>query len=422
MACSATTTRDSNIDDSPVVVRDARFGAGRSLVAGDIHEKERAIDIFAALLESARSSFGGDHVECAPAYYEYGNALFRHYLQQQHQREQAEGYRVDDMKQEDDVTMHSKHEVTRSAAALAAEKRLAASEVLSSTTKSNQAIVDEGGLIVHEKGDHDEQPVSSAQNEDPDNNDQEENSDDDLQLALEMMETGWSVLDGYMSSDFDPDHINKTNETARKRYFVWGLEQMPRWLTGIGDVLSAMDRHPDAADVYSRALELRQTQWQALEEASTKQSQEHSPQTQALLLEKLTMRRKMTETLILIAEEFLASPEGEDMVTTETKNLLCRASERIEYARGYYDKARDELQETVLLMGQLAMRTTNNAAKTKNTVNDKMENRTLEQQKEDVCFASMLVMNVGEKLAEHDELQQAEQDSPNELANKKARR
>ena len=37
-------------------------------------------------------------------------------------------------------------------------------------------------------------------------------------------------------------------------------------------------------------------------------------------------------------------------MTTESKDVLVKAAERVDYARGYYDKARDELQETVLLM------------------------------------------------------------------------
>ena len=56
----------------------------------------------------------------------------------------------------------------------------------------------------------------------------------------------------------------------------------------------------------------------------------------------------------MIAEELLACPPDQDVITTESQDVLVKAPERVDYARGYYDKARDELQETVLLMGALA--------------------------------------------------------------------
>ena len=56
----------------PVVVRDPRYKAGRALIP-----KEESVDVFAILLEEARSKYGETHIEAAPAYYEYGNALFR---------------------------------------------------------------------------------------------------------------------------------------------------------------------------------------------------------------------------------------------------------------------------------------------------------------------------------------------------------
>ena len=74
--------------------------------------------------------------------------------------------------------------------------------------------------------------------DDDDNNDVDE-SDDDVQLTLEYMETAWSILD-------------------QKDNTAWAKEQAPRFLTGIGDVLSALQRHADATDAYCRALGHRQ--------------------------------------------------------------------------------------------------------------------------------------------------------------------
>jgi len=72
-----------------------------------------------------------------------------------------------------------------------------------------------------------------------------------------------------------------------------------------------------------------------------------------------------------------------------------KASERVEYVRGYYDKARDALQDTVFLMANLAAR-----------------NIDVEVEKEDVCFVSTMVMGVGTALAEIDEKEAEERVAP----------
>lgn len=104
---------------------------------------------------------------------------------------------------------------------------------------------------------------------------------------------------------------------------------------------------------------------------------------------------------MLIAEELLACPPDQDVVTTETSSLIVKASERVEYARGYYDKARDALQETVYLLGNLASR-----------------NIDMGTEKEDVCFIATMVMGVGEILAAIDE---EAQESSSEPVQKKAK-
>ena len=87
--------------------------------------------------------------------------------------------------------------------------------------------------------------------DDDDNNDVDE-SDDDVQLALEYMETAWSIL------DFDQYSENPASYDNNKDYTACAKEQAPRFLTGIGDVLSALQRHADATDAYCRALGHRQ--------------------------------------------------------------------------------------------------------------------------------------------------------------------
>ena len=107
---------------------------------------------------------------------------------------------------------------------------------------------------------------------------------------------------------------------------------------------------------------------------------------------------------MLIAEELLACPPDQDVIMTESQDVLVKAPERVDYARGYYDKARDELQETVLLMGALAAKGID-----------------LGQEKENVCFAATLVMGVGTSLAEIDEKAAADADLK-EPANKKIKK
>jgi hypothetical protein len=80
--------------------------------------------------------------------------------------------------------------------------------------------------------------------------------------------------------------------------------------------------------------------------------------------------------------------------------LIVSAAERVDYARGYYDKARDELQEVVLLMGQIAA-----------------QGGDVEQEKEDVCFIATMVMGVGTNLAQVDE--EAAEQEPTQKKQKK---
>ena len=192
-----------------------------------------------------------------------------------------------------------------------------------------------------------------------------------MQLALEYMETAWSILDQYSESPASYDDNNKD-------YTAWAKEQAPRFLTGIGDVLLALQRHADATDAYCRALGHRQEQFSDDETGS---------------LNFLQCQRRLVETNVLIAEELLACPPDQDIITTESQDVLVKAPEQVDYARGYYDQAWDELQETVLLMGALAAKGID-----------------LGGEKENVCFAATLVMGVGTNLAEIDEKAAADAD------------
>ena len=201
------------------------------------------------------------------------------------------------------------------------------------------------------------------------------------------METAWSILDQYSENPASYDNNNKD-------YTAWDKEQAPRFLTGTRDVLSALQRHADATDAYCRALGHRQ---EHLVEFS-------DDETGSLTVNFLQCRRRLVETNVLIAKELLACPSDQDVITTESQDVLVKAPERVDYARGYYNKARDELQETVLLMGALAAKGID-----------------LGQEKENVCFAATLVMGVGTNLAEIDEKAAADADLK-EPANKKIKK
>ena len=63
---------------------------------------------------------------------------------------------------------------------------------------------------------------------------------------------------------------------------------------------------------------------------------------------------KVVEVSILIAEELLACPADQDFVRKETSNLIVTKEERISKTWDMTKKARDALQEAVVLMGQVA--------------------------------------------------------------------
>lgn len=326
-------------EPKPRVIQDPRFHAGRLLVQSG--QAEEAVTVFAALLQECRHSFGTS-IETAPAHYEYGNALFRAY---QHSLDKEEVEKKEEEKSKDKDT-------ARNAAAEAAERR------------ANQSIGQTEG-----EPSHTGEEAGSSKNESSDQDIDDTNAGDDssdAQLALELMETAWSIMDASI-------------EEETQEYKIWTEKETPRVLTGIGDVLSCLGRHGDAMDAYSRGLGHWQSLWNNADQES---------------IEALVVRRRMVESNVLIAEELLACPQGEDVVTTETKDVLVKAADRVDFVRGYYDKARDELQETVLLMGQLAAK-----------------GEDLETEKENVCFASTLVMGVGMSLAELDEAAETEDDA-----------
>lgn len=433
----------------PAVVRDARFVAGRATVG-----QANSIAVFATLLREAKASYGDDSLETAPAYYEYGNALFR-FAQRQQQQQQQE----DEEQRKQEVTLEetvsslsppSKAGYVREAAAAAAERRAMAATQSTTTTilpplaaTSCSSALEKTGSAKIESNNNNKRKCAGSLNrhhddyddDDCDDDDHEFEGDDgvfkgddnefegdDIQLALEMMETAWSVLDGevlrqksIVAEDNNDDAVACTPPlSSQPDYRIWVTEQVPRVLTGIGDILSALGRHADATDAYLRALAHRQTDLDlAVSAAATdadsvsKKDASSDVKEEVLLLSSsslsltlLQCRRKLVEANILIVEELLACEKDKsDVVTSESKDLLVKAGHVVEYARGYYDKARDELQEAVVLLGQMAA----DAAAASRAAAD------TNAEKENLCFVATMVMGAGMALTEIDEKKADEQ-------------
>jgi tetratricopeptide (TPR) repeat protein len=362
----------------PKVVNDARFRAGRTLIKNG--QADKALNIFSSLLEEARTQFGDDHIETCPAYYEYGNALLRHFNRKQIQSSHHENNNG-----------QQQHSVTNSKESLLPQdqKRKAIADAAMLRAQQMKA---ESSSLTHNKDNNLQQEgtkmksIYATKSNTLNTNDCDEAThinnhldNEDIHLSLEMMETAWSIIDEWNQ---------KKNNSLTIMYHRWIQEEIPRILTGLGDVLSSLQRYPDAVDAYTRALGHRE---QALEINCNDDKYK-------LSIAYLTHRRLIVETNILVAEALLSCPYNKDVVTTESKAVLVKhdiSGGIIDYARGYYDKARDELQEVVLIMGQLAA----------------SGNVDIQKEKEDICFAATMVMGVGTSLAEIDEEQQILQSS-----------
>jgi tetratricopeptide (TPR) repeat protein len=250
--------------------------------------------------------------------------------------------------------------------------------------------------------------VEASGTSDNDTEDETE-KENDAELALEMMATCYGILDQYSDSARTGD----SPDSPDADFGGWVEEQLPRVLTGIGDALSHLKRHADAADAYLQALALRLAALDRLDVKGLDSVLSESmstgaplpPHRQSELIDLLICRRKVVESNVLVAEELLAHLEeegvGRDVVTSETKAVLVPAGEQADYARGYYESSREQLQEAVMLVGPL---------KAKLPHND-----TLEEERENVCFAATLVMGVGEALAALDEKAGAQQPASKRL-------
>ena len=364
--------------DPPKITLDPRWKAARTLVQSG---RQGAVDMFATLVEETIARHSDTSIEAAACFYEYGNTLFRAAAAKTADDEQQHALQDDQNAKEAAATAAEARLEQQGANAKPAAKDAMHTKTGTDTaqdkdeTKGTDADEKEEKTGTEEAQDKDNTTTATKQHikERTDNivNQYEEGpDDDDIHLALEMMENAYSIFEEKAQQHPEND---------------WIQDQLPRVLQGLGDVLRELHRMADAADAYSRALPYR-------EEFVERHDKERD-----LTLEHLKNRRLLVEANILVAEALLGCEHGQHVVTSETKDMLVTADERVDYARGYYDKARDEFQETVLLMGRIAAI---------------VPREELETEKENVCFAATLLMGVGETLAVFDEAAEQRREQP----------
>lgn len=280
-------------------------------------------------------------MEAAACYYEYGNALFR--AANRRLEDQADFEPCRDKVSEGNSSsakginkaMEDRAKKAPVSLKLAAEGK--SGEEPSAHAENYMVTVENGEQIDWNAGARAQAGSVAAE---------EKEDDSDISLALEMMENAWSILDEHVNGNAADKAVTqnekKSTDSRSSSYTSWAKEQLPRILIGIGDVLSFMNRHADAAAAYIRSIPFREEVIQNYKSKDTNENQS----SQIPSLENLRHHRLLTETYALVAQELLACPSNENVITSEFREVLVSATERIDYSRGYYEKARDELQET----------------------------------------------------------------------------
>ena len=365
--------------DERSIMADARFRACQQLIRNG--HAEDAVEVLSLLTEEASVKYGEKSIQAATAYYEYGHSLIRAQISKAAQIMEDN---VQDLQQ-----VATKKQSQRDRIAASAEQRLRIN-IDTTTTKdiSNHDTV--RTLYPNDTG-IDISPQS------------DEGMEDDALLALELMENSWAIMNDYLSTNITSETSSKTSPNSLHIITPqWVKEQLPRILLGIGDTLSYLKRYADAIDSYTSAAQHLEDAIKEDQIKKKKKTDDDEVMNTSTSLNLLYKKRKLAETYILIAEQLLASPPNIDLVTTESKVLLVTHSETVAYAQGYYEKAKDVLQDVIYLMGKIAS-----------------EGYTLDTEKEDICFLSTMVMGIGMTLEERHEFIEGKHDVS---SNKKAKR
>lgn len=393
---------------------DPRFRLARSLLSNncrkseevhdDVDEEggiEAAIEIFAALLEEARTTHGDNSLNAALCQFEYGNALFRAAVRRTplDENNDVQGNFLDDDSRESKPA--AKVEDQREIIAAAAMKRSTADDLDSIPTPAKRVKIETVDSLVIGNGTCSKDNGQTAV--------KDTNDDDDMALALEMMDTSWSILLSHLTNESPKSNDQSILDNSSRENQQWANEQIPRVIRCIGDLHFFREEFADAVDMYLRAMQYREDAWDRLKQFHGQNSA--GGVNESLTLEELQCQRLLVETYALIAEALLSCPNDEDVVchrsdedendgnsaleanngtnegnasTQPTKTtILVKAKDRMEYAQSYYDMARVGLEEVLCRYGKMAA-----------------SNVDLGNEKEDIGYLVMSVVGVGNSFSE----------------------
>lgn len=200
----------------------------------------------------------------------------------------------------------------------------------------------------------------------------------DVEDALEYMVKACSILYDYDANNSNPQLQCTASEDADvvSDCLIWVKDEIPRYLIGIGNVQSYQAKHADALESYLNALPYR-------EEVCDRYKKE-SHQTVA----SLRHQRLLAETYVLIAEELMNCKPEQDVVHSETCNVIVRGEEITSLTQSYYDQARNQLQDIVYFMATLV---------------GQGPSPSLDSEKQDICHLATLLIEVGMSLAQQSE-------------------
>lgn len=392
---------------------DPRFLLARSLLSGQCDEKdnsedaindedgdggiEAAIDIFAALLEEARTTHGDQCLNAALCQFEYGNALFRAAVRRTPLDKNDDGKILG--ADTSDSKPAAKLESQREIIAAAAMKRSATDDDDSTPLPTKRVKIEKADSLTNE----DDSKDDGVTGESDYNND-----DDDMDLALDMMVTSWSILLSHTTNETPKSNNQRIQDDTSRKNQQWAEEQLPRVLRCIGDWYFFRDEFADAVDMYLRSMQYREEAWDRLNQGHSRNGT--GEDNESLTLEDLQCQRLLVEMYALIAEALLLCPKDEDVVchhsdedendgspalkakgmnrentTAKTKKgtVLVKAKDRVQYAQSYYDMARVGLEEVLCRYGKMAA--------------SKVD---VGNEKEDIGYLVMSVVGVGNSLSE----------------------
>jgi len=356
----------------PIICNDPRFRAGRKLVQrNNFHT---ATNFFSLLLSRAEEEFGNSSLEAAAAGYEFGYALFL----DESQLNLRDGGGRDDNDNDDGIGIDGIDDIGDSNGN--ESSRLSKRDV---QVENALEYMVKACTILYEF-------INRLKCNDNDNgngngnvNGNDNYGDEKIMSSLSTSASGEKVRSASYSNS----------------YYPWALEQLARALVGIGYVLSYQKKYPDALSSYLNAIPYRE------EMLKTAVEQLQKSTSQSLSLEIIKARRLLVEAYILIVEEILKCTPGKDIVTNTMESsspssnedgdededgdeqeqessqlLLIPSQQRVEMAKTYYERAREELQEVIILMS-------------------KLDSQGNSSEKENVCHLATMVMEAGISLS-----------------------